>query len=370
MKGIKLSTFAARCALFTTCCALLTACSQTDETELSAVPIGFVPTVETQTRGTDFTKDNLTSLGVLAYLTQGGSFNASSSTPNFMYNQEVTKAGGTATWEYTPTKFWPTNSNDKITFFAYAPHNPTGLTVPDITATGYPSFTYEVPSTEAAQTDLLAAIPLMNQSYSDNNGRVSFEMKHTLTKVTIYVKSADNVVGKKITTFSITTAKNGTLTFHTLSGTTDKGFTWSYPTPMVSETFTATATDFAVPNNITAPKQLLATFFLLPYNQGSTFNITYTASGTASSENPPVQNITLTGQPLPACDQWVQGASITYIIAIEKKKIIVTSEIHPTWDDGGEGTITGSAIIIYVNNPDNPEWMEGNFDSVDGTEAP
>ena len=84
MKGIKLSTFAARCALLTTCYALLTACSQTDETELSAVPIGFVPTVETQTRGTDFTKDNLTSLGVLAYLTQGSNFNVSSSTPNFM----------------------------------------------------------------------------------------------------------------------------------------------------------------------------------------------------------------------------------------------------------------------------------------------
>ena len=129
MKGIKLSTFAARCVLLTTCCALLTACSQTDETEVLFVSIGFVPTVEAQTRGTDFTKDNLTSLGVLAYLTQGSSFNALSSTPNFMHNQEVTKATGASTWEYTPTKFWPTNSNDKITFFAYAPHNAKGLTV-------------------------------------------------------------------------------------------------------------------------------------------------------------------------------------------------------------------------------------------------
>ena len=92
MKGIKLSTFAARCVLLTTFCVLLTACSQTDETEVLSVSIGFVPTVEAQARGIDFTKDNLTSLGVLAYLTQGSSFNALSSTPNFMYNQEVTKA--------------------------------------------------------------------------------------------------------------------------------------------------------------------------------------------------------------------------------------------------------------------------------------
>ena len=105
MKGIKLSTFAARCVLLTTFCVLLTACSQTDETEVLSVSIGFVPTVEAQARGIDFTKDNLTSLGVLAYLTQGSSFNALSSTPNFMYNQEVTKATGASTWEYTPTKF-------------------------------------------------------------------------------------------------------------------------------------------------------------------------------------------------------------------------------------------------------------------------
>ena len=192
MKGIKLSTFAARCVLLTTCCALLTACSQTDETEVLSVSIGFVPTVEAQTRGTDFTKDNLTSLGVLAYLTQGSSFNALSSTPNFMHNQEVTKATGASTWEYTPTKFWPTNSNDKITFFAYAPHNAKGLTLPAATDRGYPSFTYQVQAAEAAQIDLLVCTPLMNQTYATNSGKVKFVMNHALTKIAIYVKKNDN----------------------------------------------------------------------------------------------------------------------------------------------------------------------------------
>lgn len=183
MKGIKLSTFATRCVLLTTCYALLTACSQNDETEVLSVSIGFVPTVEAQTRGIDFTKDNLTSLGVLAYLTQGSSFNALSSTPNFMYNQEVTKATGASTWEYTPTKFWPTNSNDKITFFAYAPHNAKGLTLPAAIDRGYPSFTYQVQVAEAAQIDLLVCTPLMNQTYATNNGKVKFVMNHALTKI-------------------------------------------------------------------------------------------------------------------------------------------------------------------------------------------
>lgn len=216
MKGIKLSTFATRCVLLTTCCALLTACSQTDETEVLSVSIGFVPTVEAQTRGTEFTKDNLTSLGVLAYLTQGNSFNALSSTPNFMYNQEVTKATGASTWEYTPTKFWPTNSNDKITFFAYAPHNAKGLTLPAATDRGYPSFTYQVQVAEAAQIDLLVCTPLMNQTYATNNGKVKFVMNHALTKIAIYVKNNDNVSEKTITAFSIRGVKSGTLTFQSL----------------------------------------------------------------------------------------------------------------------------------------------------------
>lgn len=216
MKGIKLSTFAARCVLLTTFCVLLTACSQTDETEVLSVSIGFVPTVEAQARGIDFTKDNLTSLGVLAYLTQGSSFNALSSTPNFMYNQEVTKATGASTWEYTPTKFWPTNSNDKITFFAYAPHNAKGLTLPAATDRGYPSFTYQVQAAEAAQIDLLVCTPLMNQTYATNSGKVKFVMNHALTKIAIYVKNNDNVSEKTITAFSIRGVKSGTLTFQSL----------------------------------------------------------------------------------------------------------------------------------------------------------
>lgn len=230
MKGIKLSTFAARCVLLTTFCVLLTACSQTDETEVLSVSIGFVPTVEAQARGIDFTKDNLTSLGVLAYLTQGSSFNALSSTPNFMYNQEVTKATGASTWEYTPTKFWPTNSNDKITFFAYAPHNAKGLTLPAATDRGYPSFTYQVQAAEAAQIDLLVCTPLMNQTYATNSGKVKFVMNHALTKIAIYVKNNDNVSEKTITAFSIRGVKSGTLTFQSLD-TDSKGFEWNYPRP-------------------------------------------------------------------------------------------------------------------------------------------
>ena len=99
---------------------------------------------------------------------------------------------------YSPVKFWPDNSTtDKISFFAYAPHNATGVTPSNAIQKGYPSFTYTTPTAEADQVDLLAATPIINQ----NGGSVDFKMQHALTKVVFNVKSNDDITGKVITCF-------------------------------------------------------------------------------------------------------------------------------------------------------------------------
>ena len=49
---------------FAFCFTLFASCSQTDDMEELPVPVGFIPTIEAQTRGTDYNKDNLPSLGV------------------------------------------------------------------------------------------------------------------------------------------------------------------------------------------------------------------------------------------------------------------------------------------------------------------
>ena len=103
----------------------LTSCEKDTGTETVNVPIGFSNNVTTATRAGDINNDNLTSIGVFASLTHGN-FDATVSTPNFMYNQLVEKKNGT--WQYTPLKYWPNNDSDKISFFAYAPHNATGVT--------------------------------------------------------------------------------------------------------------------------------------------------------------------------------------------------------------------------------------------------
>ncbi|WP_294609149.1 fimbrillin family protein [uncultured Bacteroides sp.] len=367
MKGIKLSTFAARCALFTTCCALFAACSQTDETELPAVPIGFVPTVETQTRGTDFTKDNLTSLGVLAYLTQGSSFNASSSTPNFMYNQEVTKASGAATWEYAPTKFWPANSNDKITFFAYAPHNPTGLTVPDITATGYPSFTYAVPSTEAAQTDLLLAKPAPNKTASD--GKVNFSFKHALTRIVLNVEAGSGFTGITINSLSIKTKKSGTVAFSSTTSATD-WMQWSNIASGAGNDISCTATLPSSSSTVSAGSTgKIATFFLLPVaatgntSENATLTFSYTMNGIGDTK-------TITDLALTSMADWLPATSITYNLKITRTAATVEVGSISVWygttadiDKSGEIAEGYKAGDIKTGDfyYDDGTWSDGGY---------
>ena len=331
------------------------------------MPISFVPTVETQTRGTDFTKDNLTSLGVLAYLTQGSNFNVSSSTPNFMYNQEVTKAGGTATWEYTPTKFWPTNSNDKITFFAYAPHNPTGLTVPDITAIGYPSFTYEVPSTEAAQTDLLLAKPAPNKTAND--GKVNFSFKHALTRIVLNVEAGGGLTGLTINSLSIKTKKSGTVAFSSITSPTD-WMQWNNIASGPGNDISCTATLPSSSSTVTAGNTgKIATFFLLPVaatgntSENATLTFSYTMNGIGDTK-------TITDLALTSMADWLPATSITYNLKITRTAATVEVGSISVWngttvdiDKSGEIAEGYKAGDIKIGDfyYDDGTWSDGGY---------
>ena len=298
------------------------------------LPIGFSGVI-TMTRGTGkfATAGELKNVGVFAYFTHG-KFNENTAIPNFMYNQLVEKQQDEGTWSYSPVKFWSDNSTtDKISFFAYAPHNATGVTPSNAIQKGYPSFTYTTPTAEADQVDLLAATPIINQ----NGGSVDFKMQHALTKVVFNVKSNDDITGKVITAFSITGAKSGTLAFHVPANDDDKGFGWTYPSTVTAETFTATTKSLSVPDKSTPEEAMLCTYFLLPTNIGNTFNITYTYIGIKGT-----QTVTLTNQPLPSLDKWLSGAFVSYTIGIDKKVVTATTESHPTWGNGGQGSVDGT----------------------------
>lgn len=343
------------------------------------IPVGFSGDVPEARAAAEYgSAADLTAIGVFAYFTNGA-FSQGSSTPNLMYNQKVERQTDGGSWTYSPVRYWPDNTTDKISFFAYAPYvddAASGGSNPafkGMTETGFPALSYTVPAAENSQVDLLAAVPLMNQGYDDgNSGTVKFLLKHALTKVKVYIKSNDDVSGKTVTAFSITSAKSGTLTYHASGADNagDTGTEWTYPTPAATETFTASATDFAVPDNKAGEKQHLATFFLLPEGEGTTFSITYTVPGEPSTGAATITHtVRLTGQPLPSLDKWAQGIFITYTVGIEKKQITVTAATHPTWDDGGTGTVTGSFTITCAVSPTDPGWGNGGSETVDGTIA-
>ena len=89
--------------------------------------------------------------------------------------------------------------------------------------------------------------------------------------------------------------------------------------------------------NKTEEAVTLCTYFLLPGNVGNTFNITYTYTGTNGK-----QTVTLKNQPLPSLNKWLPGAFVSYTIGIDKKVVTATTESHPTWGDGGQGSVEGT----------------------------
>lgn len=300
--------------------------------------IGFSPTVEAQTRAADFTKENLTSMGVFAYSTQGSNF-SSSSTPNFMCNQKVEKAAGSGgSWTYTPVKYWPGNSNDKLSFFAYAPHGTAGLIPSGNTASNYPFLTYIVPTAEAEQTDLLAAQPLLNQTYAMHSGNVDFKMKHALAKITFKVKNEAGAA-VSVSGFSLDGTASGTLTYNGDAS----GFSWgSYGG---TTTFTGKAGSSApvsVPTTTTSvPATDVATFYMLP-NTGSTFSITYSVGGGAPK--------TVTGKTIPDIPAWTAGAAINYTMTIKTDNISeVVAEMSTAWLSDGESAVE-SVIDVKVGD--------------------
>ncbi|MBR2628928.1 MAG: fimbrillin family protein, partial [Alistipes sp.] len=104
--------------------------------------------------------------GVFAYYTDDAHYNGtagSGSMLNFMNNQKVTSTDSGVTWTYSPIKYWPNETNDRLTFFAYAPYddadgtnNTNGYDNIEFTVTqGDPIINFAVNGTVKSQQDLV-----------------------------------------------------------------------------------------------------------------------------------------------------------------------------------------------------------------------
>lgn len=168
------------------------------KTQPAAIEFGTYLGRDVQTRGTVMDNDALKNMGVYASYTANKDFDGTA-TPNFMYNQEVTK--GASAWTYSPVKYWPTTNGDKVSFFAYAPHTTESNNViavnSDNKAANAPTLTVTLPTDLTKMVDFVAGVQ-MNKTYpgtGDANTAVKFTLKHELTRVGIQAKVNQNVYG-------------------------------------------------------------------------------------------------------------------------------------------------------------------------------
>ena len=191
----------------------LTVTSCTNDEVVEAIPqkqaieFGTYLGRDAQSRGTEETAETLKGgFGVMAYLHKGEK--SDYSTPNFMNNVEVYHNG--SGWTYSPAKYWPSDTDNKIDFLAYGPYSGddnTHITVNNTT------LLFNVDATVANQTDLVVATPKVALYNGDGgtyglnaSNEVEFEFKHMLSRIAFYAKAASNYSNAeiKITNISLT----------------------------------------------------------------------------------------------------------------------------------------------------------------------
>lgn len=137
-----------------------------DWNPITSTRAGIVGNTELQTKG----------FGVFAYYTGNDSWTtADATTPNFMNNTRVTSTDNGTTWSYSPIKYWPHNQNDKVSFFAYAPHGSS------LTATGS-KLNYTVPVDVRQQVDLMWSNSVTTDLKKQDN-KIQFNFQHATSKI-------------------------------------------------------------------------------------------------------------------------------------------------------------------------------------------
>lgn len=174
MKGLINITFKGWIAVLVS--AMLYSCSLFVgvETPNSDQTIKFTVSEWQEVKGSILSKSTIGSFGLFGYLFKSPW--ETSYRPDFIFNDEVTKASGWATKYYYP------NDGRYLRFYAYAPYNCEGVTPSSKDAPGAIKLGYTVPSDVAAQKDLVVAMSgdILGK---DASGDIELKFYHTLTGI-------------------------------------------------------------------------------------------------------------------------------------------------------------------------------------------
>lgn len=155
---------------------------------------------------TDIASLRAAGFGVFGFYNDNKTYNSSTDTPNFMYNQQVAWSTVDKAWTYSPLKYWPNETGtdesdrrtDHLSFFAYAPYlkGDARLNFSANNAKGDPTVTYNTPNDLGQCLDVLYATkPDGTSPYTDltkqNVGdSVTFSFHHTMSRLNFNVRAA------------------------------------------------------------------------------------------------------------------------------------------------------------------------------------
>lgn len=323
---------------------LLTSCGKNGSTSLGEDPvddiaIGFSSSVtslpEVRGNGTGVITA-LSDMHVFASYTSSTNWQTTNP-PNFMYDQLMTKNTSSGIWTYTPVKYWPNTAGDKISFFAYAPANLTGVTLSDKTFAGL-KVIYTVPTNENDSQDLLLA-SAMNKTKSD--GTVSFRMQHTLSQIKFCVKNGDTGTTKVLKGLTVKAPQTGIASF-----AIDGNFAWKIDvtntgnlSSFIADNIFQSGTTVAIPSGLNGKTDVIAAFFLLPVGDASSFTVSLTYTLQKAGESSATE-LTATSY-FPISPQWLPGSHIIYTLTLIEDRLEIGGI---TVEDYGNGTPAGNEI--------------------------
>lgn len=215
----------------------LAGCSENEITEQNPdanKAIGFNTYTAAQARGAENGLPDVktSGFGVMAYQTNGA-YNPAGAKSEFMNNQKVTWNGSGNAWEYTPSKFWPSGTNDKVSFFAYAPYaGSNGITLVSADASNNPQVNFSLQSNQKDMIDLVVSDPMDGSNgtmdMTSASGTVDFKFLHPLTRVAMEAKTGTDISANTDTKVFITAVSLVHTSKLNSKGTLDmKALTWA-----------------------------------------------------------------------------------------------------------------------------------------------
>lgn len=295
------------------------------------------------------------SIGIYGYYHDNSSW-SSSSTPNFMFNQQATNNGLNQPFTYSPLKYWPNEKTDKVSFIAYYPYCNGAAddgTDNDIASTGIsprlansgkglPSFDFTVNDDVKMQVDFMVSDLIRNQQKNNNigvNDRVRFNFRHATSKIEFRVV-VDDDVRENLAYFTLKSIslthiyKKATLkTIYTsASGTTS--LSWSSHNTKTTYNCKTTEAYLLLPQTLSDDAMLTATYDLAFKSEGTTY--TYDANGNPvpteeyvfSNRTTSVQLNTLKASGTNnVINEWEPNQKYVYNLVIKPHRINFTGEV-------------------------------------------